>query len=78
MADLTVLHRNLTWRELAGKHYFSLVAGDNGEVLAGTMPGRVLRVKDGQPVSGAPEAVWMAYRDPDGTIWFAASDGCGD
>jgi signal transduction histidine kinase/ligand-binding sensor domain-containing protein len=68
-------HRNLTWRELTGKHYFSLVAGDNGDVLAGTMPGRVLRVKDGQPVSGAPEAVWMAYRDPDGTIWFAASDG---
>jgi signal transduction histidine kinase/ligand-binding sensor domain-containing protein len=66
-------YRNLTWRQLpAGRHVFSLVAGDHGDVWTGTRGGNLLRVQDDKEVKGGPEDVWVAYRDSSNTIWFSA------
>jgi len=64
-------HRNLSWYSvLPGSDYFSLVAGENGNMWAGTEPGKVVHIPDGKVVRGSPKAVLGDYHAPDGTIWF--------
>jgi signal transduction histidine kinase/ligand-binding sensor domain-containing protein len=71
-------HRNLSWFALPeGTHEFSLVAGDHGDVWAGSWGEKtraVIRVQDGKLAAGGPKAVLLAYRDPDGAIWFDGPD----
>ena len=70
--------RNLFWFPFPeGTHSFSLVAGDRGDVWAGSWGDTtlgVLRVQDGKQLKGGPKDVRLAYRDPAGTIWFAGLD----
>jgi ligand-binding sensor domain-containing protein len=64
-------HRNLSWYSVVpGPHLFSLVAGDDGNMWAGTQPGRIVHIPDGKVVPGSPETADGAYHAPDGTIWF--------
>jgi signal transduction histidine kinase/ligand-binding sensor domain-containing protein len=71
-------YRNLVWFPFpAGTNYFSLVAGSNGEVWAGSRgdtPWPIARVPDTTPVKGGPTHVFLTYRDPDGVIWISAQD----
>ena len=70
--------RNLAWFPFpSGTNNFSLVAGTNGEVWAGSRgdtPWPMARVPDAMPVKGAPTHVFMTYRDPEGVIWISAQD----
>lgn len=65
-------HRNVQWFPLRGNS-FSLVAGPNGEVWAGSRGSSfpLVRARDQKPVAGGPTDVYTAYRDPDGTLWFS-------
>jgi signal transduction histidine kinase/ligand-binding sensor domain-containing protein len=64
-------HRNLSWYSvLPGSDYFSLVAGENGNMWAGTEPGRVVHIPDGKVVRGSPKSVLGGYHALDGTTWF--------
>jgi ligand-binding sensor domain-containing protein len=69
-------YRNLSWFPFpAGTNYFSLVAGDNGDVWAGSIgdiPWPMARVPNGKPAKGAPTNVYLTYRDPDGVTWISA------
>lgn len=68
-------YRNLTWNSLhADSHSFSLVAGDHGDILAGTRYGPILRIPDGTPIKGSPLDTYVAYRAANGTTWFGARD----
>lgn len=68
-------YRNLTWRPLpVGSHSFSLVAGDHGDVWAGTGDGSVLRVQDNKLIKDGPQDTLVAYRDSENTIWFSTPD----
>ena len=67
-------NRNVDWFPLPGGP-FSLVAGSDGDVWAGsrgTFP--LIRVQDKKPAMGGPTDVFAAYRDPDGTVWFSADN----
>lgn len=70
--------RNVVWFPFpSGTAHFSLVAGTNGEVWAGSngvRPWPIARVTDAIPIKGAPTHVFMTYRDPDGAIWISAQD----
>ena len=70
--------RNVLWFPFpSGTTHFTLVAGNNGEVWAGSnggTPWPIARVTDAAPVKGAPTHVYMAYRDPEGAIWISARD----
>jgi signal transduction histidine kinase/ligand-binding sensor domain-containing protein len=70
--------RNLSWFPFpSGTSYFSLIAGSNGEVWAGSHGDTrwpLARVPDATPVQGAPSNVFMTYRDPEGVIWISAQD----
>ena len=69
-------YRNLVWSPLPGGS-FSLVAGDHGDVWAGSRgdkPHPVLRVQDGKPARNGPLNVFTSYRDPGGSIWVSAKD----
>jgi signal transduction histidine kinase/ligand-binding sensor domain-containing protein len=67
-------HRNVTWFPLRGGP-FSLVAGPDGDVWAGSRGESfpLVRVKDRKPVVEGPTDVFTAYRDPDGTNWFSGN-----
>jgi signal transduction histidine kinase/ligand-binding sensor domain-containing protein len=71
-------YRNVAWFPFpAGTNYFSLVAGQTGEVWAGSRgdkPWPLVRVVDATPVTGSPAHVFMTYRDPDSAIWISAQD----
>jgi signal transduction histidine kinase/ligand-binding sensor domain-containing protein len=71
-------YRNLTWFPLPDETmYFSLVAGDRGEMWTGSRGDRefpVMRVPEGIPVSGGPVGAYTTYRDPHGAIWIGARD----
>jgi len=69
-------NRNVLWYPLPGGR-FSLVAGDHGDVWAGSSgdePHPVLRVQGRKPARNGPTNVFMAYRDPGGSIWISAKD----
>lgn len=67
-------NRNVRWFPLPGA-LFSLVAGSNGEVWAGSGATNshypLLRVDDRKP-GGEPDQVYTAFHDPDGSIWYSA------
>jgi signal transduction histidine kinase/ligand-binding sensor domain-containing protein len=66
-------NRNLTWSPVLpgdDDHVFSLVAGDDGLVFAGTDPGVVVTIPDGKPLGGGPKSAWGAYHDSDGSLLF--------
>ena len=67
-------YRNLVWYPMpSGRTLFSIVAGDNGAVWVGTaIGGRLVRVQDQKLAPPGPEDVYVAYRDPNGTMWFGA------
>lgn len=71
-------HRNLEWFPLpSGTSSFSLVAGDHGEVWAGSDGDRrlgMVRVQDGKIAHGGPQNAFMTYRDPSGAIWISAKN----
>ena len=66
-------YRNVTLFPLRGGP-FSLVAGDKGDVWAGSRGGSfpLVRVQDQKMAVDGPADVFTAYRDPDGTVWFGA------
>jgi signal transduction histidine kinase/ligand-binding sensor domain-containing protein len=67
-------YRNLSWSASPGGT-FSLVAGDGGDVWAGSRRGyRFFRVQTGKPALNGPFDVLLTYRDPDGSIWISAHD----
>jgi signal transduction histidine kinase/ligand-binding sensor domain-containing protein len=70
--------RNLKWFPFpSGTSYFSLVAGDRGEVWAGSNGDKrqgVMLAEDGTFARGGPQQAYMTYRDPDGAIWISARD----
>lgn len=67
-------HRNLSWYPVVpGPHVFSLVAGEDGNMWAGTDPGRVVHIPDGKVVPGSPKSTFGAYHAPDDTLWFYPS-----
>jgi signal transduction histidine kinase/streptogramin lyase len=67
-------YRNLSWFPLPG-YRFSLVSGDHGQVWAGSLEGNSGRVvQSNELVRIGPSGVVMAYRDPDGTIWFSKAN----
>jgi ligand-binding sensor domain-containing protein len=61
-------YRNLAWFPLRGGP-FSLVAGSDGDVWAGSRGESfpLVRVEDRKPAVDGPTDVFTAYRDPDGT-----------
>lgn len=66
-------HRNVTWFHLPGSN-FVLTASASGEVWAGTAdpsPFSFLRVQDGEAVGSGPAAVYTAFPDRDGSIWYS-------
>ncbi len=71
-------YRNLSWFPFpSGTRFFSLVAGDHGDVWAGSNGDRrrgMIRVQDGKIARGGPQNAFMTYRDPDGAIWISARD----
>ncbi len=71
-------HRNLQWFPFpSGTRFFSLVAGDHGDVWAGSDGDRrqgMIRVQDGKIERDGPQNAFMTYRDPDGAIWISATD----
>jgi len=66
-------NRNVTWFPLRGGP-FTLVAGSSRDVWAGSRGDSPL-VRVGDPKTAARQVidVLTAYRDPDGSIWFAAN-----
>lgn len=67
-------HRNLSWYSvLPGPHIFSLVAGEDSNIWAGTDPGSVVHIPDGKVVPGSPKSAFGAYHGLDGSLWFYPS-----
>ena len=69
-------NRNLTWaRNRDDAAPVSLVAGNNGDILAlAPWPPSLVRVQDGKAVAGAPTVLFTGFHHPDGAIWVAARD----
>ncbi len=69
-------HRNLSWYPFPrGTGFYSLVAGDGGDVWTGSngdtrMP--VVRVQDRKEASGGPREVITMYRDQKDSIWVSS------
>jgi signal transduction histidine kinase/ligand-binding sensor domain-containing protein len=64
--------RNIKWFPLRNGP-FTLVVGPGGDVWAGPRdPSPIVRVEDRTTTSNAPDSVYTAYGDPDGSIWLAA------
>jgi signal transduction histidine kinase/ligand-binding sensor domain-containing protein len=64
--------RNVKWFPLRDGP-FTLVVGPGGDVWAGPRdPSPIVRVEDRKTTFQGPDSVYTAYRDPDGSIWFAA------
>jgi ligand-binding sensor domain-containing protein len=64
-------NRNVTWFPLKGGP-FSLVAGSDGRVWAGSRGSSLVRADDGQHVVQGAAEVYNAYHDPGGSIWLSA------
>ena len=59
-----------------GSHDFALVAGEGGEVWAGTTNRRLMRLRDGEVSFEHLDApVRSAYRDEEGVVWLGADNG---
>jgi signal transduction histidine kinase/ligand-binding sensor domain-containing protein len=69
-------YRNVSWSPLRSvAAQISLLTGNHGDVWAmSVVPPYLTRVQDGTPVSEFDDLITSGYRDPDGTIWFSASD----
>jgi signal transduction histidine kinase/ligand-binding sensor domain-containing protein len=64
-------HRNLSWFPVLGNR-FSLVSGVHGQVWVGPREGDSGPISESNDlVRDGPRDSVMAYRDPDGTIWFS-------
>jgi signal transduction histidine kinase/ligand-binding sensor domain-containing protein len=59
-----------------GSHDFALVAGDDGEVWAGTTNRPLMRLRDGEvSFEQLGSAVRSASRDEEGVVWLGADNG---
>jgi signal transduction histidine kinase/ligand-binding sensor domain-containing protein len=69
--------RNVAWFPLKGSGPYSLVAGADGQVLAGSRGGSAVGIvgaKERQLLIGGPVDVFTVYRDPDGSAWFSGDN----
>jgi signal transduction histidine kinase len=71
-------YRNLDWFQFPrGTRFYSLVAGDHGDVWTGSKGERalgIMRVQDGKFAPGGPTSVSVTYRDPEGVIWVSGQE----
>jgi signal transduction histidine kinase/ligand-binding sensor domain-containing protein len=67
---------SVSWFALQpGTHSFSLIPSVDGEIIAASYNGGMVRVPQGTMVSGAPKNVLMSYRAPDDAVWLNCDDG---
>jgi signal transduction histidine kinase/ligand-binding sensor domain-containing protein len=69
---------SVSWSALQpGTHDFSLIPSVDGEIIAASFDGGMVRVPQGTLVLGAPKNVLMSYRAPDNAVWLNCDDGSG-
>jgi PAS domain S-box-containing protein len=71
-------HSSVSWFALQpGTHHFSLIPTANGEILAASSFGGMIRLPQETPLSDAPRNILLSYRAPDGAVWLSCDDGSG-